>query len=312
MTVTNEEDILERAREKAPDLLITYASLWDFEKIANNELGIRNYGRVAMFIDSDFLKNKVAIELAREGRLADVFFGERSAAMMLDFQQLTGYPYHVVANAADRCWHFPTAPVEKYRCDIAYVGAYLPKKKEQFQKLLLPLAKKYRVLIYGPYWTWRDCALLAGNRICRKLKLIQLGSWLNKQRITLPPEDENKLYSSAKICLNFHERGASGSDYDLLNGRTFKIPASGGFEICDNVRSLRQYFAVDEVVMAEHDDDWFRKVDYYMTRETEREAIRKKGTMRALRDHTYHNRVSQLLGIINSQMFDGWPRFDAS
>lgn len=306
VTVTSREDIKREADLLQPDLLITYSSLWDFEIFLNQESRIMNYGKVTMFVDGEFLNNEVAVQLAKEGKLADIFFGERSVAMMPDFEKRTGHPYYVIANAADRRWHFPlrgssgqAAAVEKYQCDIAYVGAYLPKKEAQFKKLLLPLTKKYHVRIYGPYWTWKDLILLTGNKICRNLRLTKLGNWLNTKRVTLPPEDENKLYSSAKICINFHEREADGRDYDLLNGRTFKIPASGGFEICDHVASLRKYFTEDEVVMAENDTDWFAKIDYYMRHDTGRRAIQERGTARALRDHTYHNRVEQLLKLIS-------------
>lgn len=293
-------DLEEKLRIAKPDLLMTSYSLWDFKNpvlIENWKLKTGNC-RVAMFVDNDFLKNEIIVSLAREGKLADVFFGERSEEMMANFEKSTGQKYHLIANAADKKYHFATAPVEKYKCDIIYIGAYLPKKREAFQKILLPLMAKYNVKIYGPYWTWKDLLLLAGNKLASKLELTKLGNWFGKKRMLVLPEDENKVYSSAKICVNFHER-KNDQDYDLVNQRAFKIPACGGFEICDWVKSLRHFFAEDEVIMAESKDDWFRKIDYYLTHEKERTAIQRKGTERALRDHTYHNRVEQLLKIFN-------------
>ena len=296
--VSNEKEILEKSKLIKPDLLMTSYSLWNFRNfslIENCKLKIENF-KLAMFVDNDAIKLSPLLRSNKWGQV-DLYFGERSEEMMSGFEKLTGKKYHLIPNAADKTLHFPTAPVEKYKCDIAYVGAYLPKKKEQFKKLILPLTKKYDVRIYGPYWTWKEWVLLAGNKFSRKIKFYSLANWFNNKRMTLPPEDENKLYSSAKISLNLHER-ENGRDYDLVNQRTFKIPACGGFEICDNVKSLRNFFTEDELVMAKNGDDWFKKIDYYLTHKEERRAIQEKGTARALRDHTYHNRVKQLLHLL--------------
>lgn len=296
-TVRNEEEIFNLAKEVGPDLLITYASLWN--NFLNYELRIKNYGfRTAMFIDKEFLKNSAGMQLVKEGKLAGIYFGERSEEMMADFEKLTGQKYHLILNAADKTVYFPVEPVDKYKCDICFVGAYLPKKKMQFKKLLSPLFNKYDVKVFGPYWTWKDWLLLAGNKLFRKIKFYPLADFFNRCRLILPPTEENQLYSSAKICINLHER-ENNIDYDLINQRTFKILASGGFEICDNVKSLRKYFNEDELVMAKDDNDWFKKIDYYLKHDKERKQIQEKGTAQVLREHTYHSRVGQLLNLFS-------------
>jgi spore maturation protein CgeB len=116
---------------------------------------------------------------------------------------------------------------------------------------------------------------------------------------------ENKLYSSAKICLKFHEREADGSQPHLIvNQRVFKIAACGGFQVYDAVPPIRKYFAEGEIVLADPNrpDEWFRKIDYYLTHDDERTRIQAKGTARALREHTYHNRVTTLLGLYTRQV----------
>ena len=76
------------------------------------------------------------------------------------------------------------------------------------------------------------------------------------------------------------------------------MPACGGFQLSANVVGLERFFAPDrEIVIAGSVDDWFRHVDYYMTHEAERKGIQDAGTARALADHTYHNRVAQVLQI---------------
>lgn len=237
-------------------------------------------------------------EIIKNEEIADVYFGEREPESMVEFEKATGCKYHLIPNAANKLLHFPAEPVKKYQYDIAFLGAYLPKKKKVFREILLPLTKKYKVGVFGPYWTLKDNLLRTGQKLCRKVKFKKGADFLNDLRITVPPEEENQLYSSAKICLNFHERESDGSQpHYILNQRTFKIPACGGFQICDYVPAIRKYFAEDEVVTATDKQDWFEKIYYFLTHEQERKRIQKNGTHKALEYHTYHNRVKQVMDL---------------
>jgi spore maturation protein CgeB len=204
----------------------------------------------------------------------------------------------VIPYAADSRLNFPTDPVAKYQYDIVYLGAYLPQKKRAFEEVLLPLRRKYRVGVFGPYWTWKDNVLRVGQRVSRDLNSAAAMEFFYRKRIEIPEEEENQLYSSAKIGLNFHERKPDGSQpHYVLNQRTFKIPACGGFEICDYVPALRKYFDDDEVVMADSGRDFLAKIEYYLTHDDERRAIQANGTAKALKCHTYHQRVRQVLSL---------------
>jgi len=231
--------------------------------------------------------------------LADIYFGEREPEGMGDFERITGKKYYVIPNAANKKLHFPAAPIKKYQYDIVYLGAKLPHKKWFYDNVLLPLTKKYKVGIFGPYWTLKDNLLRAGAKLCKEIKFNSGGVFLDNLRIVIAAEDENKLYSSAKICLNFHEREEDKSQpHYILNQRTFKIPACGGFQLCDYVPALRRYFSEDEVVMASLDtNDWFKKIEYYLTHDKERIMIQQNGVKKALKEHTYHNRLNQLLTL---------------
>ncbi|MBM3206751.1 MAG: glycosyltransferase family 1 protein [Candidatus Staskawiczbacteria bacterium] len=85
-------------------------------------------------------------------------------------------------------------------------------------------------------------------------------------------EDENKLYSSAKISLNLHEQNKVIG----LNGRTFRIPACGGYQICDYVSEIYDFFRPDEIIMVKTDADFFEAIEYYLLHNEERELIQKK------------------------------------
>jgi spore maturation protein CgeB len=231
--------------------------------------------------------------------IADVYFGEREPEGMADFEEVVGEKYHVLPNAANKKLHYPAKSTAKYQYDIVYLGSKLPMKKWFFDKVLIPLTKRYNVAIFGPNWTVKDNILRTGVKIFRTLNLRQGVDLLNKYRVLIPADEENLLYSSAKISLNFHEREPDGSQpHYILNQRTFKIPACGGFQICDEVSAIRKYFNEDELVTAAYDSkDWFDKIEYYLSHDNERKKIQKRGSKRALKDHTYHNRVDQIIEL---------------
>jgi spore maturation protein CgeB len=166
-------------------------------------------------------------------------------------------------------------------------------KKDAFERRLYPLMKKYKVKVFGGDWDVTDKYILHPlAKIDRKLNL---GGVFSRMRISrqVPVGDEVAAYQSAKIALNFHER--HGDAPPCMNGRIFRISAAGGFEICDSVPGLRNYFTEDEMPMPETDEEFFKTVDYFLTHESERKAMQERATAKALREHTWHNRAQTML-----------------
>lgn len=229
--------------------------------------------------------------------VADIYFGEHEQMAM--FERDTGKRYHVIPHAADPKYHFPVGPTPKYQYDVVYLGANLPKKRWFVESILKQLSRRYRLGLFGPGWTRRDDLLRACSKACKAVRAFNWARALDQSRITVPPEEERQLYSSAKISLNFHERERDGSQpHYIVNQRTFKIPACGGFQICDDVPAIRKYFDDDEVVTAKLDpDDWLEKIEYYLSHDKERQAIQAKAARRALREHLSTQRVQQVLEL---------------
>lgn len=299
---TAEHNLQSRLREVRPDIFITAINLLDPLKDPvvlqkARKLGVKVFLSVFWPLGKQHEEWKKILE---KENIADIYFGEREPESMREFENMDK-SYHCIPNAANKLLHFPGESVLKYQYDIVYLGARLPKKEWFFKRVLLPLKNKYRVGIFGPYWTKRDLILAAAHKLCRMARSSLVASFLNRFRVTISPEDERLLYASSKICVNFHERESDGSQpHYILNQRTFKIPACGGFEICDFVPALRKYFAEDEVIMAQDEKDWIKKIEYYLTHKEERRRIQEKGTQRALLEHTYHNRVKQVIDLYQS------------
>ncbi|TRZ80984.1 hypothetical protein D4R86_03335 [bacterium] len=298
LPLTDKDNLKQKLIGTKPDLFFASLDYLHFPQDIKTIKKARSLGiKVFMGVGHLFDRDPNILKIMQDPEFADLYYGEKEPECMAHFKKLIGKDYHTIAHAADKLHHFPVAPSKKYAYDIAFLGAKLPMKKWFFDEILIPLTKKYKVGIFGPYWTIKDNFLRAIQAGTRKIKLARTSDFINKLRITLPIEDESLLYSSAKISLNFHERESDGSQPNyILNQRTFKIPACGGFEICDDVPALRKYFKEDEMVIAKLSaKEWFEKIDYYLTHDKEREKIKKAGTKRALKDHTYHNRVEQII-----------------
>ncbi len=295
----NHEKLERKVEETEPHMIITSQN--DILLLKENILPLlknfrRGGGKVFVRVGEDFAESEERKRLLREESWCDVYFTGYSLRVMRNFAELAGKACIQIPFAANAKTHFPVPPVKRYEVDLCFVGGYLPKKKVVFRKLLFPLLKKYRVLIFGPGWTFQDRALGASGVLLRRMKLHRLREAVYKRRVGLPADEERTLYSSAKISLNIHEYSECGEILGLSNEREFKIPAGGGFQLSDFCPGLEAFFVPDrEIVIARDERDWFQKIEYYLTHEEERRTIQEAGTRRALRDHTYHHRAKQII-----------------
>lgn len=278
-----------------PDLFITTMNLPGFDFAEHAQLLKRHRARgmkIFMRAGSIEEQGKYAwfIDLARKNLLADAYYSEGYFNQSA-FEDIVGVPLRLLPLAADGMLHFPTKPIRKYECDIIYLGANLPLKRALFERRLFPLMKKYRVKVFGGDWDIMDRYML--HPLAKLDRLWNLGGVFSRWRINrqVPIDEENAAYSSAKIALNFHEQNPTIGP----NARIFKIPASGGFEVCDPLPPLRDYFTEEEMVAPTTDEEFFRVIDYYLSHEAERKAMQQRATARALRDHTWNNRVATML-----------------
>jgi len=244
---------------------------------------------------TEALRNQASfVNLIKKGMLGDIFFSwyEEDDPVMDGFLKMTGRPYYTILLAANTKKYFYEYSIN-YDSDVSFVGSLLPDKKEFVKKHVFPLMKKYDVKVYGSDWTCSDKLLGYVQKVGQYFNINLLK---NVRSIKLPIDDERKVYSSSTISLNIHEnhQRLNGKDF---NERTFKIIASGGFEICDNVKVLRKYFNEKELIIGENTKDWFEKIEYYLKYPEKRIPIIKAGKKKILSNHTYHNRVEQIISI---------------
>lgn len=297
--------------EYKPDILFTSMGSYIFKHL--DLVALRNAKKTGMkvFVNTPFWKspmsklrineaksvseNKDYVELIKSGNFGDVFYAscEGNDPRMIGFTKNTGYILHTIPLAVDKMLNFYEFMPE-FKSDISFLGTNLPGKRKFFNEVIYPLKRTYDVRFYGQDWTLTDKLIGTLQKIVHYFNL-PIFKTIQKPKLNL--EDERRIYSSTKISLNVHE------DYQVqfggdCNERTFKIPACGGFEIVDDVSCIKNYFNEGtEIVIAKDKSDWQEKIDYYISHPEERQKISKAGKKRVLADHTYHNRVDQLLGI---------------
>lgn len=107
--------------------------------------------------------------------------------------------------------------------------------------------------------------------------------------------EKAKAFRGAKIVVNnLHPAEIWGT-----NVRTFEVCGAGAFQIVDWRLGLAQLFEPDRELVTFRDiDELKRKIDYYLQRPDERGVIAAAGRERALRDHTYEQRLKLLFDTV--------------
>lgn len=299
-TESEKRDLNKKLAEFSPDIFIFPVQEIDKRREAIpaiKTLRARG-GKTFVFIDTDFRVHADCIRQLEAENLASFYYGYYAEELMKDFQDETGRQYYQIPLAANGKINFPASPDKKYEADITFIGSRLPDKEYMFKRLVFPLAKKYRLKIYGPNWTLKDKFLRLLSGAGRASGIFGLADWANEKRITISPEEERKAYSSSKICINIHEYYPSGFSKNFSNEREFKIPACGGFQISDYVTGIEKFFVPGrEIIVPKTDSEWFGAIDHYMHNEEERKNIQENGTRRALKEHTYLHRAKEFIRL---------------
>ena len=127
------------------------------------------------------------------------------------------------------------------------------------------------------------------------------GSWPNgmaAENIMFNQEKEAEVYRSCKIAINC-------SHYDLksyTSDRFFRILLSGTFCLSKQFPQMEEF--KPDVNFVAYDGtfvDLKDKIDYYLRNEEERKQIAANGYQKATQNWTWHNRIDELLNLINDK-----------
>jgi spore maturation protein CgeB len=87
------------------------------------------------------------------------------------------------------------------------------------------------------------------------------------------------------------------------NCRLFEATGVGTLLVTDWKKNLHEMFEPGKEVVSYHTpEECIEKIQYYLEHEDEREEIARAGQQRTLRDHTYYQRMQELVDIVQKYL----------
>lgn len=153
------------------------------------------------------------------------------------------------------------------------------------------------------------------RRLIRKLKKFSKHDRSEDESLTLPPDicgppldDPSmiQMYSRSKISLGFSNVGdthKTANPIKQIRLRDFEVPMSGAFYMVQHMEELEEFFQIGKEIVCYHNpSDLVEKVKYYLAHDTERKRIRRAGYQRAIRDHTWQKRLTDVFKTMGLQV----------
>lgn len=176
--------------------------------------------------------------------------------------------------AADITIYYPQQPVERFKCDIAWVGGRWDYKAKAMDKYLSPLLS-YKSLVYG-------------------------GGWNNGQSIA--DFEVPLLFASAKICPSVSEPHTIVHPIDLPE-RPYKVIASGGFTMHSPSPAVQPLFG-DAMPVPTSPQHWMEMAKRFIEDDVLRLDTKKTQFKMILENNTYFDRCITMAKAINNKQLE--------
>lgn len=172
----------------------------------------------------------------------------------------------------------PVAPVARYQSDVVYLGSGgRGNKRAETTCHFLDPAKEFDFAIWGSNWDqeyWAD--FYRSDPAANDFHLFCRGQ--------LPLGDIAKLYSSAKIVLNYHE--VSQREWGMWNNRVFEALACGSLLITDDSVGIASEFE-GGLVITEGGRQTAELIKHYLSFPDERRRIAETGRAMVQKRYRY-------------------------
>jgi spore maturation protein CgeB len=103
-----------------------------------------------------------------------------------------------------------------------------------------------------------------------------------------------EIFGTSRVNINLTDSSQAGEAQ--IKGRTFEVPACGGFLLTGWAQELEAYFEPGrEVAVFRDTDELVDKSRFYLDHEESRRQIALAGYQRTVAEHTYERRLSELI-----------------
>ena len=171
---------------------------------------------------------------------------------------------HYVPHGFNPSLHFPTEQNIKY--DAIFIGRN--QQKNRSPKKYIYKIKNVKYFGYG----WPG-----------KFEVAQI-------------DQLSKLYNQAIVCPNFHGLNQKG-DFCMLNERTYQILACGGFQICDYIPGMENFFDENVLLWEASPRKWTEKINYYINHPMERQEHIQNG-LEYVQKYSYHKIMNDFIKLL--------------
>lgn len=184
---------------------------------------------------------------------------------------------HYLAVGCDPSVHKPLRARGPFRANVVFAGGASARRERFLVELV-----EFGLALWGP--GWRKTSL---RDYCRG---------------ELPStEDFVRAYAGATVAVNVHRSGAEEKHGDGagVNRRTFEIAAIGAPQVVDNRADLSRHFEDgSEVLVYTTPEELKGQVKRALQEDKYRDRLASGSRQRALRQHTYMHRMSDLLEAV--------------
>jgi spore maturation protein CgeB len=215
---------------------------------------------------------------------------------LVDYRRIGANPLYCQEAANPEVYRPYEVPMD---FDVTFIGQRYGDRPWYIRRLL---DANVDVRVWGPHWQeptpsphWRErLARGATHWLSGRASVLDAVVPLDRCGPSLPDDELIKMYSRSKVSLGF----SSVADLPRwtkpikqVRLRDFEAPMSGAFYMVEYMAELEDFYDIGkEIVCYTDPDDLVDKVRYYLAHDEERERIRHAGRVRALRDHTWHQR----------------------
>ncbi|GIP29946.1 spore maturation protein [Paenibacillus sp. J23TS9] len=208
------------------------------------------------------------------------------------YQQLGCPQVHHLPFAAYAEHYKPERTRSAQRREVSFIGSAYWNRVEYLNPIMDRLMQ-HNTIINGIWWDRLPNYAAYQDRI-------ELNKWMG-------PQETSEAYNASKIVINLHRSHEDDSVNNNAvkipaaspNPRTFEISACATLQLTDARSDLVKFYTPGrEIETYSSPEELLDKVEYYLTHEKERRDIALNALDRTMREHTYGNRLNQMLSIV--------------
>ncbi len=168
--------------------------------------------------------------------------------------------------------------INQFGSDLSFMGAAYYNRTRMFEQLL-----GYDFKIWGTGWDPSSV----------------YGEFLQNKGARVETEDAVKIFNASRINLNLHSstfHEGVNPNGDFINPRTFEIASCKGFQLVDRRSELVNKFDLEKEVVTFSDvRELKEKIEYFVSHPDECQRIANASHKRVLKDHTFKQRMQEML-----------------